>query len=154
MVGEKGVTVADELLITYVISHTTNATVWPLAPSLRVQTRTGESVADVLTIVSDFIAETRLLPRLADRADPEAALRGILVRWSVSRLERTLADLPASSGNQVLTIAYCLLLDPQARFVDLGADFHDRLHPQRRTHQLIRELEHLSGKKVTLHTAA
>jgi hypothetical protein len=47
-----------------------------------------------------------------------------------------------------------LLLDPQARFADLGADFHDRLHPQRRTRQLIRELEHLSGKKVALHTVA
>jgi hypothetical protein len=58
------------------------------------------------------------------------------------------------SATQVLTIAYCLLSDPDARFVDLGADFHDRLHPQRRTRQLIRELEHLSGKTVTLHDAA
>ena len=57
-------------------------------------------------------------------------------------------------GNSILTIAYCLLSDPDARFVDLGADFHDRLHPQRRTRQLIRELEHLSGKQVTLHDAA
>jgi transposase len=57
-------------------------------------------------------------------------------------------------GNQVLTIAYHLLLDPDARFVDLGADFHDRLHPQRRTRQLIRELEHVSGTTVTLHDAA
>jgi transposase len=32
-------------------------------------------------------------------------------------------------GNSVLTIAYHLLSDPQARFADLGADFHDRLHP-------------------------
>jgi transposase len=57
-------------------------------------------------------------------------------------------------GDQVLTIAYHLLLDPDARFVDLGADFHDRLHPQRRTRQLIRELEHVSGTTVTLHDAA
>jgi transposase len=57
-------------------------------------------------------------------------------------------------GNSILTVAYHLLLDPQARFVDLGVDFHDRLHPQRRTRQLIRELEHLSGKKVALHTVA
>jgi transposase len=57
-------------------------------------------------------------------------------------------------GNQVLAIAYCLLSDPDARFVDLGADVHDRLHPQRRTRQLIRELEHVSGKQVTLHDAA
>src|SRR6266545_448697 len=57
-------------------------------------------------------------------------------------------------GNSILTIAYWLLSDPDARFVDLGVDFHDRLHPQRRTRQLIRELEHLSGKQVTLHDAA
>ena len=57
-------------------------------------------------------------------------------------------------GNSILTVAYHLLLDPQARFVDLGVDFHDRLHPQRRARQLIRELEHLSGKKVALHTVA
>src|SRR6266566_3681339 len=57
-------------------------------------------------------------------------------------------------GNQVLTIAYHLLWDPQARFADLGVAFHDRLHPHRRTRQLIRELEYLSGRKVTLHDAA
>jgi transposase len=32
-------------------------------------------------------------------------------------------------GNQVLTVAYHLLLDPHARYTDLGVDFHDRLHP-------------------------
>jgi transposase len=32
-------------------------------------------------------------------------------------------------GNSILTVASHLLLDPQARFVDLGVDFHDRLHP-------------------------
>jgi transposase len=57
-------------------------------------------------------------------------------------------------GNSILTIAYHLLADPQARFVDLGVDFHDRRQPERRARQLIRELEHLSGKKVTLHNAA
>jgi transposase len=44
-------------------------------------------------------------------------------------------------GNQVLTIAYHLLLDPDARFVDLGVDFHDRLHPQRRTRQLMATID-------------
>ena len=28
-----------------------------------------------------------------------------------------------------LPVELDLLLDPQARFVDLGVDFHDRLHP-------------------------
>jgi transposase len=57
-------------------------------------------------------------------------------------------------GNSILTIVYHLLSDPDARFVDLGADFHDRSHPEHRTRQLIRELERLSGQKVTLHNAA
>jgi len=43
---------------------------------------------------------------------------------------------------------------PRAHFTDLGPDWHDRLAPQRRKHQLIAELERLSGKKVTLHDAA
>jgi hypothetical protein len=32
-------------------------------------------------------------------------------------------------GNSILTVAYYLLLDPQARFVDLGVDFHDACTP-------------------------
>ncbi len=54
----------------------------------------------------------------------------------------------------MLTIAWHLLSDPAAHFTDLGPDWHDRLAPLRRKHQLIAELERLSGKKVTLHDAA
>jgi hypothetical protein len=93
----------------------------------------------------------------------------LVLRWAARHLE---ADRDATArrgqhhhvgrasvlgqpaGNSILTIAYYLLSDPHARFADLGADFHGRFHPERRTRQLIRELEHLSGKKVTLHTAA
>ena len=57
-------------------------------------------------------------------------------------------------GNSILTIAYYLLSDPQARFTDLGPDWHDRLTPLRRKRQLITELERLSGKKVLLTEAA
>lgn len=57
-------------------------------------------------------------------------------------------------GNSILTIAYYLLSDPQARFTDLGPDWHDRLTPLRRKRQLITELERLSGKKVLLQEAA
>ena len=56
-------------------------------------------------------------------------------------------------GNSILTIAWHLLSDPAAHFTDLGPDWHDRLAPLRRKHQLIAELERLSGKKVTLHDA-
>ncbi len=57
-------------------------------------------------------------------------------------------------GNSILTICWHLLSDPGAHFTDLGPDWHDRLAPQRRKHQLIAELERLSGKKVTLHDAS
>ena len=57
-------------------------------------------------------------------------------------------------GNSVLTIAWHLLSDPDARFTELGPDWHDRIAPLRRKRQLIAELERLSGKKVTLEKVA
>jgi transposase len=57
-------------------------------------------------------------------------------------------------GNSILTAAWYLLSDPDARYTDLGPDWHDRLAPRRRKRQLIAELERLSGMKVTLHQAA
>jgi transposase len=57
-------------------------------------------------------------------------------------------------GNSILTVAWYLLSDPDARYTDLGPDWHDRLAPRRRKRQLIAELERLSGMKVTLHQAA
>jgi transposase len=59
-----------------------------------------------------------------------------------------------AAGNSILVIAWHLLSDPDARYTDLGPDWHDRLAPQRRKRQLIAELERLSGRKVTLHDAA
>jgi transposase len=53
-------------------------------------------------------------------------------------------------GNSLLTISWHLLSDPDARFTDLGPDWHDRLAPLRRKRQLVAELERLSGKKVVL----
>ena len=57
-------------------------------------------------------------------------------------------------GNSLLVIAWHLLSDPDARFTDLGPDWHDRLAPLRRKRQLIAELERLSGQKVILQEAA
>jgi transposase len=53
-------------------------------------------------------------------------------------------------GNSILIIAWHLLPDPDARFTDLGPNWHDRLAPLRRKRQLVAELERLSGKKVLL----
>ena len=59
-----------------------------------------------------------------------------------------------ATGRSILVIAYHLLSDPDARFADLGPDWHDRIAPLRRKRQLIAELVRLSGKKVTLQEAA
>jgi transposase len=54
-------------------------------------------------------------------------------------------------GNSVLTIIWHLLSDPDARYHDLGADYHQsRLDKGRRQRDLIRQLEHLTGQTVTL----
>jgi transposase len=57
-----------------------------------------------------------------------------------------------ATGNSVLTIIWHLLSDPEARYHDLGPDFYQsRINKQRRERNLIRQLEHLTGKKVALH---
>jgi transposase len=54
-------------------------------------------------------------------------------------------------GNSVLTIIWHLLSDPDARYQDLGSGYHEsRINRQRRQRDLIRQLEHLTGKRVNL----
>ncbi|WP_327004517.1 IS110 family transposase [Dactylosporangium sp. NBC_01737] len=54
-------------------------------------------------------------------------------------------------GNSVLTIVWHLLSDPDARYHDLGPGYHEsRINKQRRQRDLTRQLEHLTGQKVTL----
>jgi transposase len=58
-------------------------------------------------------------------------------------------------GNSVLTIVWQLLSDPTVRFHDLGPGYHEsRINNRRRQRDLIRQLEHLTGQRVTLQTAA
>jgi transposase len=58
-------------------------------------------------------------------------------------------------GNSVLTIIWHLLSDPEARFQDLGSGYYDsRRITHRRERDLVRELQHLTGKKVILQPAA
>ena len=54
-------------------------------------------------------------------------------------------------GNSVLTIVWHLLADPQARYQDLGPDFYwSKVNQRRRERDLLRQLEHLTGKQVIL----
>ncbi|MFK0112568.1 hypothetical protein [Streptomyces sp. NPDC091217] len=53
-------------------------------------------------------------------------------------------------ARSILVIVWHLIDDPQARYRELGPDWHQRhLHPQRKTRDLVRQLEHL-GHQVTL----
>jgi transposase len=56
-----------------------------------------------------------------------------------------------ATGNSVLTIIWNVLSDPEARYHDLGAAYyHSRTTSQHRERDLIRKLERLTGKNVTL----
>src|SRR4029450_4369686 len=54
-------------------------------------------------------------------------------------------------GNSVLTIIWPPRADPDAHYHDLGSDYYlTKVNTRRRERDLIRQLEHLTGKKVTL----
>jgi transposase len=54
-------------------------------------------------------------------------------------------------GNSVLTIIWHLLADPEAHYQDLGPDYYQsKINAKRRERELVRQLEHLTGKKVNL----
>ena len=58
-------------------------------------------------------------------------------------------------GNSLLTIIWHLLSDPDARYHDLGPDYYQsKINKQRRERELIRQLEHLTGQRVSLIGAA
>ncbi|HEX2289930.1 MAG TPA: IS110 family transposase [Pseudonocardiaceae bacterium] len=58
-------------------------------------------------------------------------------------------------GNSVLTIIWHLLADAEAHYQDLGPDYYQsKINARRRERELVRQLERLTGKKVTLKPAA
>ena len=76
-----------------------------------------------------------------------------------ARFRRIVKHAPAKKAivavaSNILQIAWILICDPDARYTDLGPDWHDRhVNRTRKTRQAIRELEHL-GYTVTLTEAA
>ncbi len=55
-----------------------------------------------------------------------------------------------ATGNSILTAAYALLSDPDARYIDLGPDYYEqRMHTRRQARNHIKSLERL-GCKVTI----
>lgn len=58
-------------------------------------------------------------------------------------------------SNSLLVIIWHLLSDPDAHYTDLGPDFYEsKINKDRRQRTLTRQLEQLTGQKVTLHPAA
>lgn len=56
-----------------------------------------------------------------------------------------------AAGNTLLTIIWHLLASPDAHYHDLGPDHYEsKINKQRRERDLIRQLQHLTGHKVTL----
>ena len=56
-----------------------------------------------------------------------------------------------ATGNSMLTIIWHLLSDPEARYRDLGPGYYESaISKGRRQRDLIRQLERLTGQKVTL----
>jgi transposase len=60
-----------------------------------------------------------------------------------------------AAGNTLLTITWHLLADPNTHYHDLGPDhYQSKINKRRRERDLVRQLEHLTGQKVTLTPAA
>lgn len=76
-----------------------------------------------------------------------------------ARYRRIARHAPAKKAvvavsRNILEIAWVLINDPEARYTELGPDWHDRhVNRTRKTRQHVRELEHL-GYNVTLAPAA
>jgi transposase len=56
-----------------------------------------------------------------------------------------------ATGNSALTVVWHILAGPGEHFIDLGpGHYESRINKRRRERDLIRQLEHLTGQKVTL----
>jgi transposase len=94
----------------------------------------------------------RILGNAAAAAGRTDTFLGERYRRIARRRSATKANV--AIGRSILLIVWHLLSDPDARFVDLGSDFHaTRIDPDRRMRNHVRQLEAL-GYTVTLEPAA
>ena len=86
---------------------------------------------------------------------------GYLLAKMLARVDMLSADITEGSkkaivavGRSILVIIWHLLSDPEARYHDLGSDFHDkRINPERKKRTHVHQLDAL-GYKVTLELVA
>ncbi len=54
-----------------------------------------------------------------------------------------------ATGNSILTITHALLSDPEASYIDLGADYYEqRMHARRQARNHVKSLERLGYKVI------
>jgi transposase len=98
----------------------------------------------------------RYLKRVLGDAAAAAAKTDTFLGARYRRLIKRTGKMKAlvAIERSILVVVWHLLDDPNARFVDLGADFYDRrIDKDRRTRDLVRQLKAL-GHEVTLSPAA
>lgn len=96
------------------------------------------------------------LKRILGEAATAAAKTDTFLGARYRRLVKRMGKMKAlvAIERSILVIVWHLLDDPNARYVDLGSDFFDhRVDTDRRTHDLVRQLQAL-GHQVTLAPAA
>jgi len=98
----------------------------------------------------------RYLARVLGNAAASAGRTGTFPGERYRRIARRRGGKKAvvAVGRSMLVIIWHLLAGPEARYTELGSDFHDtRINPERRKRNHIRQLEAL-GYKVSLEPAA
>ena len=98
----------------------------------------------------------RYLKRILGDAAAAAAHTDTFLGARYRRLVKRTGKMkaPVALERSILVVVWHLLNDPNARFVDLGADFYERrVDTERRTRDLVRQLMAL-GHEVTLSPAA
>lgn len=90
----------------------------------------------------------RALGNAAVTAGKSRSFLGARYRRLVKRKPKKKAQ--TALARNIIEIVWQLIADPDARYHDLGADWHEkRTDPDRRTHELVHQLERL-GNTVTL----
>jgi transposase len=98
----------------------------------------------------------RYLARVLGEAAVAAARTDTFLGERYRRIARRRGKKKAvvAVGRSILVIIWHLLTDPEARYTDLGPDFHDKRNdPERRKRAYVHQLETL-GYKVTIEPAA
>jgi transposase len=130
-------------------------TVFPTASHLVSWARWSPQVKQSAGKRKGLNATGRGNPYLGAALGEGAASAGRTQSFLGARYRRLARRMPkkkalVATGNSMLTIMHALLSDPDARYTDLGADYHEtRMHVRQQARNHVRSLERL-GYQVTI----